>query len=317
MRRLFERLSWGALIYVMAVILWGAFVRATGSGAGCGSHWPLCNGEVVPTAPSTTTLIELSHRITSAIAGLVSLAQLVVGFKAYPRGHRVRRAVAWAAFFMVTEALVGKSIVELELVADNASIGRAIWMAIHLTNTFLLVGAMTLTAHFGSGGPSFALRAHKSFGLLAVIALGAMLLVGMSGAVAALGDTLFPADDLGTALAADLSPTAHFLVRLRVAHPFLAVGGAFVILATRHVMQRRRDHLPGVSRWGLVLRVGILSQMVAGLVNVMLLAPVWLQLVHLLLADLVWIALVLFLASALAEAPEPTPSELGVEPHAA
>ena len=317
MDRRFERLSWGALIFVIGVILWGAYVRATGSGAGCGSHWPTCNGEVVPTAPTEKTLIELSHRITSGLAALIVLVQVVASRRLHERGHRTRRAAGWSGFFMVTEILVGAGIVLLKYVGDDASVGRAIWMGLHLVNTFLLVGAMTLTAHFASGGKPFSLRAHRTFGALAGVALGLVLLVGISGAVAALGDTLFPADDLGTALAADLSPTAHLLVRLRVAHPFLAVGAAFVILATRHVMQRRREHLAGVKRWGTVVRLTVLLQMVAGLVNVMLLAPVWLQLVHLLLADVLWIALLRFFAHVLVEAPETDEAALEIEPRPA
>jgi heme a synthase len=316
-QRAFERLSWAALAFVIGVILWGAYVRASGSGAGCGSHWPMCNGEVLPAAPSTKTLIELSHRITSAMAALFVLAQLILSRRAYSKGHRVRRAAGWAGFFMVTEVLVGAGIVLLEYVADNLSVGRAVWMAVHLVNTFLLVAAMTLTAHFASGGPSFSLRAPRHFGMLAVLALGSILLVGVSGAIAALGDTLFPAENLGTALAADLSPTAHILVRLRIAHPFLAVGGAFVVLATRYLIQSRSEHLPGVARWGKVVRLSIFAQMALGVTNVMLLAPIPLQIAHLLLADVVWIALVLFLASALVAAPEVVDAPFEAAPRAA
>ncbi len=48
----FSRYAWGVLLWNVLVALWGAYVRATGSGAGCGSHWPTCNGEILPRAPA-------------------------------------------------------------------------------------------------------------------------------------------------------------------------------------------------------------------------------------------------------------------------
>src|SRR5262249_24948503 len=69
--RSLARFAWLLVVYNIAVILWGAYVRATGSGAGCGSHWPLCNGEIVPRAAQAQTLIEFTHRITSGISLLL------------------------------------------------------------------------------------------------------------------------------------------------------------------------------------------------------------------------------------------------------
>jgi heme A synthase len=95
------------------VILWGAFVRATGSGAGCGSHWPLCNGELVPRAPQVETVIEFIHRATSGLAFLLVLGLFVLAWRVYPKGDLVRRAAALSFLFIVTEALVGAGLVLL------------------------------------------------------------------------------------------------------------------------------------------------------------------------------------------------------------
>jgi heme A synthase len=115
--------------------------------------------------------------------------------------------------------------------------------------------------------------------------------------VAALGDTLYPARSLLGGLAADVSPTAHFLVRLRMAHPVLALVGAITVaLAAGRVLREREDAKTRRFAWtvtGLVL-----LQLLVGLANVALLAPVWMQLVHLLLADLVWMVFVLMSARA-------------------
>jgi cytochrome c oxidase assembly protein subunit 15 len=294
------RFAWSVLAYNLAVILWGAYVRATGSGAGCGAHWPLCNGEVIPRAPSAEMLIEFSHRITSGLA-LVAVVGLVVAvFRSRPVDHPSRRAAAWALGFMLTEAAVGAALVLFRLVADNASMARALFMAVHLANTFVLLACLTLTAHFLSDGAS--LRLAGRAGRVAALAAGflGLFAAGVSGAIAALGDTLFPARSIAEALSADLSPTSHVLIRLRVLHPAIAVvvGLALAAAAQRFPLP------PGDRRGRLATRLVAalaLTQIAAGFVNVVLLAPVWMQLVHLLLADLLFIAFVVLAASTLAD----------------
>lgn len=304
----YEKLCWYTLGFVLFVILWGAYVRASGSGAGCGSHWPMCNGVVMPRSPSTKTVIELTHRITSGLSAVMVLAQLIGSRKLYPRGHRVRIAVGWSSLLMIVEVLIGAGIVLLHYVADNESLARAGWMAVHLVNTFLLVGALTLSAHFASGGKPFRLRGQGTSTLLACASIVGIMLAGMSGAVAALGDTLFPATSWQDAIASDLSPVAHVLVRLRVLHPFVAVGVAFLVLLTRYVVASRREDQLIVQGWGNIVRILVVTQMAAGLANLVLLAPTWMQIVHLLLAQMLWIALVMFTATAFSTHPVEAPS---------
>ncbi len=83
----FARYAWSALAFHLGVILWGAFVRASGSGAGCGQHWPLCNGQVVPGTPLTATIIEFTHRLTSGIAVVSVLVLVVWAFRGFPHGY--------------------------------------------------------------------------------------------------------------------------------------------------------------------------------------------------------------------------------------
>ncbi|HEV2855324.1 MAG TPA: COX15/CtaA family protein [Thermoanaerobaculia bacterium] len=295
----FARYAWITLAYNVAVILWGAIVRATGSGAGCGSHWPLCNGEIIPRAPRIETVIELSHRLTSGIALLLVVGLVVWAFRARPRGQAARKAAAFSLFFMLSEAAVGAGLVLFELVADNKSMARAMFMATHLVNTFLLLGAMTLTAHFASGGAPFRLRGRGWLGGGIVLGTLGLLLSGVSGAIAALGDTLFPSTSLAHALEQDLSPTAHLLIRLRLFHPGIAVAAA--VLAFYLALKLLNSRLgPGTDRFAWWTFGLVVVQILAGAVNVMLLAPVWLQIVHLLLADLLWIAFLRLGATALA-----------------
>jgi heme A synthase len=283
----FARYAWGVLAYNLAVILWGAIVRATGSGAGCGSHWPLCNGEIVPRAAALATLIEFSHRLTSGAALLGVLGLAVFARRAFAKGHPAR-FWAWASFvFILGEAAVGAGLVLFELVADNQSMARALFMASHLINTFFLLAALALTAHHG-GGRAADERAVLP-GPASLAALAGMLLLGSSGAVAALGDTLFPAGTLHEALAQDLSPTAHVLIRLRILHPTLALAAGIGLLA----LVVHAGRAPATRRLAQAVGGLAIAQTLLGALNVALLAPIALQVLHLLLADLLWIALVL------------------------
>src|SRR5690242_7259905 len=157
-QRAFARYAWGVLAYNVATVLWGAYVRATGSGAGCGNHWPLCNGEMMPRAAKIETLIEFTHRASSGVALLAVVGLLIWAFRAFPRGHMVRTGAVLASVFIVTEALIGASLVLLEHVAGNKSLGRAWSLSLHLINTFTLLAVLALTAWWASGGKPIQLR---------------------------------------------------------------------------------------------------------------------------------------------------------------
>jgi len=279
------------LPYTVAVVLWGAYVRASLSGDGCGDHWPLCNGVALPVDPSTKTLVELTHRVTSGVTWIWTLAMWLMARGLFVRGHATRAAAGWSLFFMTTEALVGAGLVLFRMVAENPSTARAAWMSVHLVNTFLLLAALTWMAfsawrESGANWPRDS-RTRRLFGGAAAL----LLLAGVSGAIAALGDTLFPAGSLAEALREDLAPASHIFLRLRLWHPVIAILGAgyLVWLAGRLL----RDASSPQNR-SLTLGLGALSliQIAVGFANVALLAPVWLQLTHLLIADAIWITLI-------------------------
>ncbi len=301
----FTIFAWSVLGFAVAVILWGAFVRITGSGAGCGSHWPLCNGEVLPRSQSAETMIEFTHRMMSGLFGVVVVAMAVWCFRLHAKGHPARTAAVLSVVLTGVEGAIGAGLVVLELVDENDSIERAIWIAGHLGNTLLLLAALVLTAYWGS--PTYRppaepprLRWGQSSRLrnLAVLALAATMLVGVSGAVAALGDTLFPPKSLTEELRQDFSPTANVLKQLRVLHPLIAVVTSLVLLQLIHEVRRRRPG-PEAKRFATRLHLLVFVQLVFGTANVLLLAPVGMQLGHLLLADLLWIFLVLTCAASL------------------
>ena len=296
----FALYAWAVLVLNVGVILWGAYVRATGSGAGCGNHWPLCNGVVVPRGERVQTMIEFSHRVSSGLALLAIIGLIIWAYKAYGKGHPVRLGATFAMLFIITEALVGAGLVLFKLVGDNTSVARAIVMALHLINTFLLLGSLTLTAWWASGGRPIRWQKQGALGWLLGIGLVAMLLLGANGGITALGDTLYPATSLIQGLEEKFSPTAPLLVRLRLLHPLFAITVGTYLIAVGAYGQSRRPS-PLAKGWWRLLTGLFLAQLVTGTVNVVLLAPVWLQLFHLLMSDLIWITLVLLVSTLLAQ----------------
>lgn len=297
-----RRFAWSVVGFNVAVIAWGAFVRATGSGAGCGRHWPTCKGEVIPRAPALETAIEFTHRATSGLSLLLVIALVVWTRRALPRGHAARRAALAGLGLMVVEALLGAALVLYGWVAKDTSPERGWVMAVHLTNTLLLLGALTLAAAWIEAAPGPLARRPGGVAGALLLAAGAMVLAGASGAVAALGDTLYPASTLGEALQQDVDASARLLLRLRLLHPPLAVIAAAAIafggrLAARSVPEG------GVRRAAAAATALAVAQLGIGALNLVLLAPVGLQLAHLALADLTWIALAALAARALAPAP--------------
>jgi heme a synthase len=298
-RRAFRNLALALLAATVVVILWGAFVRVTGSGAGCADHWPLCNGEFVPRSPKLETLIELTHRVTSGLTGLLSVAVFYFARKSFAPGSPVRRAATTGLVLMLLEGAIGALLVKQGLVAKDASQARAFVVGLHLCNTFLLLGAQTLTIWFAEHDQPLVWRGRGRLSLLLAMMTLIVLTLGASGAVTALGDTLFPAASLREGFANDLSADAHFLEQLRVYHPLIAVlGGALIAYGAQHVRGLSDDRR--VARFANLLTGLYVLQLAAGSLNLLLLAPAPIQIAHLLLADLVWITLMLLSASALA-----------------
>ncbi|MFN0124600.1 MAG: COX15/CtaA family protein [Blastocatellia bacterium] len=296
----FAKFAWGVLTYNVLVILWGAYVRATGSGAGCGEHWPLCNGQVLPRAESVKTMIEFSHRASSGLLGLIVLALLIWAMRAYPKKHPVRTGAIVSSVFIIIEALLGAVLVKFRLVDNNDSVARAVVMSLHLINTMILTAALALTAWWAAGAPPVRIGARA--GLARMLGAGLLLtiLLAVTGAIVALGDTLFRAESqtLLEGIRRDFSPTAHFLIQLRIIHPIFAllVTGCVIVIAVLTATERPDKTTVKLSR---VVIAHFAAQVCLGLLNLVLQAPNWMQMLHLLMANAVWISLVLFAASAL------------------
>lgn len=308
----YAKFAWTVLGYNLLVILWGGYVRASGSGAGCGSHWPLCNGEVVPRSPTMATIVEFSHRLTSGLALLLVVALAILAFRKYQKRHPVRLFAGLSLFFMLTEALVGAGLVLFEYVAMNKSVARAWWMGAHLLNTFILVACIAITAWIATTGERLSLTrgpgAPRWLKLFCLVTIVATLILGVSGAISALGATLFPVTSVAEGIRQDLSPTAHILVRLRIYHPIIAciVSMLMIVLAVAIRLWRTGRRTILFARWLIAL---VTIQFAIGIVNLLLHAPISLQIIHLFLSDLIWIVLVLLTYTGLSMLPDRTPAE--------
>jgi cytochrome c oxidase assembly protein subunit 15 len=295
---LLPRFAWFVVFYNVLVIVWGALVRASGSGAGCGNRWPLCNGQVIPVSPGFHTIIEFTHRMMVGGSTLLVLALLVWSFRATVKGHAARTLAVASTLLLLNEALLGALLVKLGYVTGNQSTGRIVLLSIHLGNTLLLMAALTLTARFLSTGQRWAdLPLTRS--LVGIVeGLVTTIFVGITGSIAALGDTLFPAASLHASIAQDFAADSPMLLRLRLVHPALAlIAALFALWLAARARQVDPSQTPThhASRARLATLVLLLLglQFALGVADVLLLAPAWMQLLHLLGTDLFWIVLVL------------------------
>ncbi len=291
-RRGFSLFAWCVLAYNLPVILWGAYVRASFSGDGCGANWPTCNGQFIPHKMAAPMAIEFAHRVSTSLDTFAVLALVGWAFLAFRKGSAVRRYAVYSLVFLLIEALLGAGLVLFRLVAKDQSAGRVWYLSAHLSNTMLLLAALTITAWLAyTKTEQLRLRdAPKSV----LWGLAVAVFVSITGTITALGDTLFPAASLSTGMQQDFASTSAMLLRLRVVHPVIAFAGAAYLVWIAAAILRKSGAATAPSKAAMLVIVITIVQLAAGMLNLALLAPLPMQLMHLLIADLVWIALVLF-----------------------
>ena len=298
----FAKYAWFVLAWNLLVILWGVFLRASKSGDGCGQHWLTCNGEAIPSAPALKTVIEFSHRVTSSLDGLLVTGLMVAAFVIWRRQRtdqtrRILRASAATFLFVVIEGLLGAGLVLTGNTAENLTPERPFWMAAHLVNTLILLVFLTMTARYASGGRAISFKVPGKYKAALLVGFGAILLVGITGSIAALSHMIFPSGTIAEGMAKDFSPTSHILLRLRLLHPITAIlTSVFLVFLTGWLTKESgKDRL--VVRWSNALSILVLVQIAFGSLTLLTLAPIVMQLGHLLFVDLIWISYVMFAAS--------------------
>ncbi|MCE9557916.1 MAG: heme o synthase, partial [Armatimonadetes bacterium] len=290
--------GWQLISYTLLAIMWGAFVRASGSGDGCGPNWPSCKGGFSPSGHPVATWIEFIHRASTGILLPLILFQGFFVAKYFKPGSLARKVALGSIFFMITEALVGAVLVKTGLVAGNESLNRAYIMSTHLINTLIMLGFMAATAWLMAGGKEFQWKRQGAVGSALRYCLVGVLIMGVSGAIAALGDTLYPAANFQAGLQRELSGTAPALLALRLWHPVVALSlSAMALLMVRFIAKERNR--ADITRYSKIFSGFLIFELLFGLSNVLANAPIWMQLVHLLIADGVWLSLLLLTFSAL------------------
>jgi heme A synthase len=298
--------AWFVLAYNILVIIWGVFLRASKSGDGCGQHWLTCHGEVIPSAPQLKTVIEFSHRITSMLDGFIVIGLLIWARSVWKsekseKNRLVLKMAIGSFVFVVVEGLLGAGLVLTGNTAETLTAARPFWMAGHLITTLILLTFLTLTAWFASGGKAFNFKAPPKILLLLALAVAGILLVGLSGSVAALSSMVFPSETLTEGIAKDFSATSHILLRLRISHPILSVAvGVYLAFLSGWLKAKAFENLR-IRRWANILIALVFIQFAAGALTLVTLAPIVMQIIHLVLADAIWIAFVLLSANVLAE----------------
>ncbi|MEP6946286.1 MAG: COX15/CtaA family protein [Acidobacteriota bacterium] len=298
----FAKFTWFALAFNVLVIIWGVFLRASKSGDGCGEHWLTCNGELIPSAPQFKTVIEYSHRMTTAIDGLVMLVLVIVAAAIWYRSRsRQSRHVLYAAagslFFVITEGAVGAGLVLTGNTAVAVTDVRPFWAMGHLVNTFILLVFLTMTAWLASR-ERFVLRwPHTKTLVLIGIGFAMLLLVGMSGTLAALSNMLFPSTSIADGIAKDFSSSSNVIIRLRLSHPILSVLTAVYLIFLAGWLKSRAGKGTSAAWWASVLSVLLVGQVIFGAATLLTFGPIIMQLGHLFLADSVWITFVLLTAN--------------------
>lgn len=302
----FARWTQILVVYTLLVILWGAWVRISHSGDGCGDTWPLCQGQILPKDGQAKTWVELSHRAMSGIFGFFVLGLFLTARKLFPKGHHVRLWAGLSLLFTVTEALLGAKLVLFGLVTNNDSPYRALIMGLHLINSMLLTASLALTADF-SRATVISRRTESPWNFQGLIpkritsgAVFSFFLIAITGAIAALAGTLFPATSLIEGFQADWNPESHYLVRLRGLHPLfgLLFGGSLALTAWLSIQLQKENEMELKKR---SQRLAVLTGLgiAAGLATLFLLSPVSMKLIHLTFAHLIWIFLVLWIREVL------------------
>ena len=261
-------------------ILACAFVRATGSGDGCGATWPTCKGRIIPALTDTSELIEFSHR---SVSGLLLVVTLIIFSKTrkFQKGSLVKSVTNYLTFFVIFEAIIGAIIVLFEWVGLNSSLPRIVAVPIHLVNTFGLLGCYAILYKIVEDDlKEIKSIFNKNFILISLL----FLLSGATGSITALADVLFPSASFIEGFLEDFDKTSEALTRLRILHPIISSALSVVL----YVYSTRINKKYGVNVK--LLKTFVIVAVLLGVFNVISNIVLPLSILHLAIADFLWIS---------------------------
>jgi len=268
------------LLLSIASILAGAFVRATGSGDGCGATWPTCKGRIIPALSDTSELIEFSHRSVSGVLLIVTII-IFIKTRKFQKDSLVRTVTNYLTFFVIFEALIGAVIVIFEWVGLNSSLPRIIAVPIHLVNTFGLLGCYAILYKILDENIE---EINSMFNKNFIFISSLFLLSGATGSIAALADVLFPSASFMEGFLADFDRTSEVLTRLRILHPIVSSTLSLVLYV--YSIQINKKFNIRVKP----LQILIFVAVSLGFLNVLSNIILPLSILHLAIADFLWIS---------------------------
>ena len=303
-RILFSRVSFVLLASTVFVIIFGAFVRASLSGDGCGTGWPICDGGIIPVGAELKTYIELGHRFSSSLLGLLVIGVMFWARRIFEKGHPARKAAVAAAIFTMISGAIGAILVKGKWVTTDVSLARAITMPLHLLNTFALMASLAMMIHFAKGGRKASFEGQGGLGSAFKWTIGAFFMLGMTGAVSAMGKTAFQtklssANTFLERVQMHIGDQAHPILKGGLLHPLMAMAAGLILIFTCRLAGERRADDPLVEHWSALTIWLYVGQLAFGIMNLVASAPIWMQLTHLGLALANWVALVMLAVHAM------------------
>ena len=297
----FATFAWFVLIYNLAAVAWGVFVRASKSGDGGGAQWPLLDMSHQPLNGEIARWIEGSHRLSTSLCGVLAIAMVWMAFRNFPKRHQTRLFSVVVLAFTLLEGAIGAILVLFKLVAENDSGARAGVMSFHVISTMFLVSAIALAAMAAMSRGRIEFRGNASVIPMGAVGILSMMALAVSGAVAALSHTLMPVQNV---LHAAAQPDSHWMIRLQPLHPYLSIAAGMYVCLMAGLLANLRPS-PLVRKSSQIMVVTFAGQLLMGLVNIQLGAPIWMQMVHLALGDVLFISMMVALAaSMMSDAPK-------------
>lgn len=271
------------IAYTILVIAWGSWVRISGSGAGCGEHWPLCNGKAIPLGEGSKTWVEVSHRYSTALFGILAIFLCGWSYRVQSKKN-LHRVGAWAVLaFTIFEALIGRLLVIEGLVDQDDSLGRAVLMPLHLVNTSLLLFAEVLTVESLQLSITQTVIRRGRHLILPMALLMIIFVLLTTGALASLATQIAPSSNFIEGIHADLNPTSHIAVRLRPLHlitGFTVFMTAILTVVYRPVPLQSFFACPSSKNFS----YGVIVMALLGTLTLAFHSPVYLKMAHLITA---------------------------------
>lgn len=300
----FRRAALGVLLFAFPVLLFGAFVRASLSGDGCGVNWPFCGPAILPDTSQLKSLIEFGHRVSSSVLFMGAVLGLYAwSIFLFPKGHFNRRSAGFALLFTLVSGLIGAVLVKWSLVVFDKSVARAVVMSLHLCNNYFLLASLLGACLPESIYSGFRARGGGGLGALLWSSAAGMFVLAVTGAVSAMGKTawameLAAARTVADRLSMHVGEEAPAILKGGAIHPLIATSVMILVLfACRYAVREKGGEQ--VESWAQAVTWGFVAQMAIGVINLAMSAPIWLQLLHLALALATWISLMMLIVVSL------------------